>query len=140
MITDKKPEFSLTGTLKNAKKESLEFQFEIEPYKRFLMVFYKPSWERVAEFYIENGLQLPDKEEIFRDDLSGCVTFQNGNWILFLHNYENLVSTVTHECCHIALNLFSYIGEDKLRTYERNEPFCYLVESLVKKVIVGICE
>jgi hypothetical protein len=140
MITDKKPEFSLSQTLKSAKKESLEFQFEIEPYKRYLMVFYKPSWERVVEFYSENELQLPDKEEIFRDGLGGCVTFQNGNWILFLHNYENLISTVTHECCHIALNLYSYIGEDNLKTYEKNEPFCYLVEHLVKKVLKGICE
>ena len=129
--------FGLPKPLKNP-INSIEFQFEIQPYKRFLVVFYKPTWERVVEFYIENSIQIPDKEEIFRSDLGGCVTFHNGNWILFLHETKNLISTITHECCHIALNLFSYIGEDKLRTYERNEPFCYLVENLVKTVLNSV--
>lgn len=42
-------------------------------------------------------------------------------------------NTITHECCHAALDIMDYIGETNI--LDSQEPFCYLVGWLVDEML-----
>ncbi len=112
-----------------------EFRLDIHPYNCELLVLYKPTLARVAEWYRLQGYEKPDPDYLTKTD--GEVLWRGPHGVLILNldvTDVRFVSVLAHECAHIALRVFEFIGEQNQPTGFMHEPFCYLLSNVYQRV------
>jgi hypothetical protein len=117
-----------------------QFEIHLELYRCYIVVSYAETNEEIERLYRDSGYKCPDLDHPF-DAMTDLLEDRNQAIILKkVKNEATLLGNISHECTHAALNLFSGIGEDKLKTNQFNEPFCYLVGYLVETICQKIFE
>ena len=112
-----------------------KFRLEIHPYECELLVLYKPSLSEVATHRALMGFGEPGPD--FLKKTNGEIIWDGPHGVLILNRDVTdfrFGSILAHECCHIALRVFEFIGEDAQPTGTMHEPFCYLVSNVYQRV------
>jgi len=112
-----------------------EFRLDIHPYNCELLVLYKPTLAKVAEYRRIQGYELPDPEFLTKTD--GEVLWSGAHGVLILNldvTDMRFGSVLAHECGHVALRVFEFIGEQNQPTGFMHEPFCYLLSNMYQRV------
>ena len=75
---------------------------------------------------------LSSAADIDFSGLLGCVTYytrnSNGNRIYCVGVFDNSLTTLVHECSHVALSISETVGIKP--TESCGEPFCYLIDNI----------
>lgn len=117
------------------KRLTNKFSLEITPYNCHLLVLYKPTLAMITEYRVMMGFEKPSPD--YLETVRGEVLWDRGRGVLFLGLDVTDVkfgSVLAHECGHIALNVFDFIGEKHQPTGNMHEPFCYLLSHTYQRI------